>query len=386
MTALGKTASITLLTAIPGSGKTLRLVGFIKAANAAGEQVFVTNINGLKLPHIPFADPREWADLPRGSVLVIDEAQNWFRARRSGDPPKYLTDMETIRHAGIRLILATQQPNYLDTHLRGLVGLHEHLVRVQGEQAATIYRKDEVITDVQSGKGRAAADSEKWTFPQEDFALYESAQIHTVKKVMSSRKKRGIIIALIAGGVLAAAGVNFARSVPDTGKSGDLEHGEAEGGSAVLAPRTPRAAEVTALEKHKPDSLAEWLANLTPRVDTLPWSAPIYDDQKPVAAPRVFCMKSGAGLDASGKHAPASVKCHTEQGTLVLMEPKRAAMLALQGEPYNPYKEPERMDKRERGAGVSPAETGASGAAPALVMAIEGEAMNAPTREAMQLE
>src|SRR5690606_25920042 len=130
--ALGNTASITLLTGNPGSGKTLRVVHYVKQAVERGEVVFVSNLNGLKLPHIPFEDPRKWRELPPGSVLVVDEAQRFFRTRRGGDPPSSLTDMETIRHDGVRLILTTQQPDYLDTHLRGLVGLHEHLLREGG--------------------------------------------------------------------------------------------------------------------------------------------------------------------------------------------------------------------------------------------------------------
>ena len=94
---IGNTASITLITGLPGSGKTLRAVKFCKEAVDRGEVLFVSNLNGLKLPHIPFEDPRQWRELPKGAVLVIDEAQQFFRTRRGGDAPEYLTAMETIR-------------------------------------------------------------------------------------------------------------------------------------------------------------------------------------------------------------------------------------------------------------------------------------------------
>lgn len=209
--AIGKTAAITLLTGLPGSGKTLRTVQFIREAVDAGEVVFVCNLNGLKLPHVPFEDPREWRDLPAGSVLVVDEAQQFFRTRRGGDAPEYLTAMETIRHMGVRLVLVTQQPDYLDTHLRGLVGLHEHLVREEGKQAAKIWRHNEVMDNVRSSKARARYDSEVWTYPPELFDLYESAQVHTVQRVMSSKLKRGLKMGAVALLLLGLVGVGFSR-------------------------------------------------------------------------------------------------------------------------------------------------------------------------------
>ena len=220
---LASTASITLITAIPGSGKTLRIVTWIKEqAIDKGLAVFVADdsegnrgIKGLKIPHVRFANPREWEDIPPGSVLVVDEAQDWFRARRSGDPPPYLTAMERIRHKGVRLLLATQQPNYLDAHLRGLVGCHEHLVREEGKEECKIYRHNEVIEDVRSEKARARYDSEVWKFPKENYALYQSAEVHTVKKVMKARTKKGFKLGAVAAVFLLAAGaVVYFRVLP----------------------------------------------------------------------------------------------------------------------------------------------------------------------------
>ena len=185
MAALGKTAAITLLTGIPGSGKSLRVVDYMKKAIDAGELLYVCNFDGtLRLPHVKFEDARKWEDLPAGAVLVVDEAQDFFRARRGGEAPSYILAMERIRKMGVRLVLTTQQPDYLDTHLRGLVGLHEHLLRVDGAEESHIFRSNEVMDNVRSKKARAAHDSEKWAFPKELYGLYDSAQVHTVKKVI----------------------------------------------------------------------------------------------------------------------------------------------------------------------------------------------------------
>lgn len=343
-THIGNTASITLITGLPGSGKSLRLAKYIKEAGERGEVVFCCNVNGLKLPHVPFEDPREWRDIPAGSVLVVDEAQQFFRTRRGGDAPEYITAMETIRHEGVRLVLATQQPDYLDTHLRGLVGLHEHLLRVNGKQASKIWRHNEVMDNVRSERARSRYDSETWAFPTELFDAYESAQVHTVKPVMSSRMKKGLMLGAGTLAVLAFVAYGF------TGIFSGLRGGEdapapalVDHAPGVVAPAQGQGAPsggLSAIEKHAPEAVAEYLANLQPRSPSLPWSAPIYDGRQAVAQPRVFCIASGEGYNGRGEWKEASYHCQTEQGTRVVMDERQARGIARWGEPYNPFKQP----------------------------------------------
>lgn len=349
--ALGKTADISLITGLPGSGKSLRAVGFIKRALAAGEVVFVCNLNGLKLPHIPFEDPRKWQEIPAGSVLVVDEAQEFFRTRRGGDPPDYLTAMERIRHRGVRLVLMTQQPDYLDTHLRGLVGLHEHLLRENGKEASKIWRHNELMDNVRSEKARGRYDSEVWDFPKEDYDAYESAEVHTRKKVMSSRMKRGLIFlaaAAVAGCFIAYKFLGFFNpDLPEATAGGP----PVAGGDARGPVERPTGADrVDGLKAHEPQAVAEFVARHQPRVSSLPWSAPIYDGRQAVAEPRVFCMDAGAGLTAQGEFAARRISCVTEQGSVHAMAEWESELLARQGEPYNPYKQP-REDLSSMGEG-----------------------------------
>lgn len=369
---IGNTASITLITGLPGSGKSLRLAKFIKEATDRGEVVFACNLNGLKLPHVPFEDPREWRDIPAGSVLVVDEAQQFFRTRRGGDAPEYLTAMETIRHEGVRLVLATQQPDYLDSHLRGLVGMHEHLLRVNGKQASKIWRHNEVMDNVRSERARSRYDSETWTFPQELFDAYESAQVHTVKPVMSARFKRGLVFA----GLAAVVGVFVALRFTDI--LGGLGGNDEAVAAPVVADRAPGAvapaqgrpaaeAGLTAVEKHSPEAVTEYLANLQPRSPSLPWSAPIYDGRQAVAQPRVFCIASGEGYNGRGEWKEASYHCQTEQGTRVVMDERQARGIARWGEPYNPFKQPPAESYGTRiGEGTEPAPGPAAAVGPGV--------------------
>ena len=341
-THIGSTASITLITGLPGSGKSLRTVKFCKEASEAGETLFVCNLNGLKVPHIPFEDPRQWRDLPSGSVLVVDEAQQFFRTRRGGEAPEYITAMETIRHLGVRLVLVTQQPDYLDTHLRGLVGLHEHLLRVNGQQAAKIWRHNEVMDNVRSEKARSRYDVETWQYEKSLFPLYESAQVHTVKRTFSSKFKKGVVFAAAAGALGLFVAYKFTGILGGDANAQALDPVAATGSreAAGSPPRVDDLRHVSAVEKHEPQAMREFIANLQPRVPSLPWSAPIYDGRNAVAEPRVFCITSAAGIDANGQHRAGGYTCMTEQGTRVVMDERQAAAIARWGEPYNPFKQP----------------------------------------------
>jgi hypothetical protein len=340
MTAIAQTAAITLLTGLPGSGKTLRTVMFIKDAIDKGELVYVCNLNGLKVPHIPFEDPRNWRDLPAGSILVVDEAQQFFRARRGGEAPDYLTAMETIRHQGVRLVLTTQQPDYLDTHLRGLVGLHEHLVRENGKAASKIWRHNEVMDNVRSDRARNRYDKETWAYPPELFTLYESAQVHTVKPKMSSRMKKGLIFFGVVGLLLGALAFKAKGYVDDA----DTAHSRAQlatgGREAAGSLAAPGVAHVSALQAHQPNAVAEYAANLTPRVPEVLGSMPAFDGRNVRAEPLVACMSSEAGDNVDGEYRSASCSCLTEQGTRHQLPMAACASMARWGPVYDPYREP----------------------------------------------
>lgn len=351
---IGKTDSITLITAKPGSGKTLRLVRFIRDAIDQGETVFVCNLNGLKLPHVPLDDPREWQTLPAGSVLVVDEAQQFFRARRGGEPRAYITAMETIRHRGIRLVLATQQPDYLDSHIRGLVGLHEHMVRVHGKEAAKIWRHTEVMENVRGERAKARYDSEEWQFDKTLYALYDSAEVHTIKPVMSARWKRGLFL-LAAAAILLVGGLSWARKSYD--KFDSDAAGSVDGGPKPAVVPAPQGAGATGRAMRTPE---EYAISLIPRVPEMPWSAPAFDDRAVIAEPIVICAIGGAGSLSTGGNRASECHCMTEQGTMYILQDDdtrsgdaRCRHIARWGQPYNVHKAPAIQGLQ----GLAPAET-----------------------------
>lgn len=332
---IGDTASITLLTGLPGSGKTLRTVWWILDAIRRGEMVFVCNINGINVPGvIPWDDPTRWRELPPGSVLVVDEAQQFFRARRGGEPPEYLTAMETIRHHGVRLVLTTQQPSYLDTHLRGLVGLHEHLVRQNGKAAAKIYRSSQVIEEVRSTRTLAACDHETWSYPADVFAHYKSAEVHTVRYRMSAVHRRVLAIMIPAALLFVGVWVYLfadAQGISDTGTqtpaspaSVPVSNAHGDGGGRD-APRI--------------NSAVDYAEYYTPLIAEMPWTAPAFINRAPASNPKLFCMSSAT-----------SCRCITEQATRYQLPDHKCRDIARWGQPYNPHLRPETDRPKREGA------------------------------------
>ena len=112
---------ITLITGGPGLGKTAHAVDILQR-DYAGKTIF-SNIRELKTEHSKLPKVAEWTvstindqgteehkfSFPPGSIIVIDECQDFFRPRASGSKvPPYIQAFETHRHTGVDFILITQ--------------------------------------------------------------------------------------------------------------------------------------------------------------------------------------------------------------------------------------------------------------------------------------
>ena len=322
MSAIAKDASITLITAVPGSGKTLRVVWYIREALKANEQVFVCNLNGLSTTGdyagwLPFEDPTKWEQLPAGCILVVDEAQQFFRAA-TGSVPSYIAAMETIRHRGIRLIIITQHPMLIHANIRALIGRHEHLVRENGKQSAIVYRRNSVIDNVRSDSALNKEDYSSWAYPTDVFNAYKSAEVHTVKRVITSRAKRAIVLALIAV-VMVGYVVHRIRSRI----AADAEAAEQQ----KIAATTTQTGSRTA-DDFKPQTAEDYAQHFTPVIPSMPWSMPATMDREVIVQPKIFCMSSELFCN-----------CLTEQGTRYLLPDAECRDIARHGPPYNPFED-----------------------------------------------
>jgi len=196
---------ITLYSGAPGSGKTLKMLFDFLASADGSRPIFVYGIEGL-VPSDKWSfldNPQHWAQLPFGSLVLIDEAQKVFRPRRPGDPlPSYISDAEEHRHLGIDLVLTTQFPMLVDAHMRRLVSDHQHLVNVWGMKGrSSVYEWDECQDDPKDHRVRRLARKFLFTYPKSVYPLYKSAQIHTKKPRVPKWFKFGIPAILLLLGL-----------------------------------------------------------------------------------------------------------------------------------------------------------------------------------------
>lgn len=182
---------ITLMTGLPGSGKTAKMVADMAAIK--DRPIFVMGIPDLKVNHEIVPPVSEWTrqepskedasllvpvfNFPENALIVIDEAQNVYRPRPTGSKvPDIVAAFETHRHEGIDFWLITQHPSLLDANIRRLVGKHFHvhmhpLGRTLMEWAGA--RNPDEKSD------RMDAVSQRYSPPKKAFKLYKSSQLHT---------------------------------------------------------------------------------------------------------------------------------------------------------------------------------------------------------------
>lgn len=267
---------ITLSTGLPGAGKTLYTIAFVKAlAERESRPVFYSGIKDLALPWHEI-DAEKWIDCPDGAIIVIDECQRLFRPRGNGAAvPPWVSKLETHRHQGIDIFLVTQHPMLIDANVRRLTERHFHVSRRFGMHRATILEyqscKDQPLAKL------ADAQRHQWAYPKEVFSYYKSAEVHTVKRRLPVQLFVLIGVLLMTG----AAVWWFIRSHYQDGQV-ILPGQSAPVKSEPLAASPPGSKPAG----DRPLTTAEYVGRHQPRVEGLAYTAPVYDEVvKPVRAP-----------------------------------------------------------------------------------------------------
>lgn len=344
-------AEVVLMTGTPGSGKTLKLVSmmdkdedvFKPDENGIKRKVF-TNINGLKLPHIPvssklseqthstdeklsFHDCYEWIQKPEnhGSILIIDEAQDVWPTRSAGAKvPPNVEWLNTHRHLGVDIFVLTQNPKYLDLNLRGLVKKHWHIAANKLGMRTLLEWKYCATNPVAQAKDAFASIYK----PDESvYDKYISAQVHTDNKTKRSKWVYILPVVAILAPLLIFVSYKLLQSkysVPEQAENVQAASDvvNSSGGLTV------------------PSNTAE-SANLTPEmfVPTLserPESKPIYNGVR-----QVHQYERLAACIDGGKSGCA---CYSDQATKLREIPEALCReYANEGLPFDPFREPRKM-------------------------------------------
>lgn len=324
---------LVIRTGKPGHGKTLNTIREVdQTAHAQGRVVYFHNINGLKPEQLQaqwfeFEEPEKWFELPADSIIVVDEAQGWFGARDPrARPPEHITRFETMRHQGHEVHLVTQDPRYLDVHLRRLCNSHIHYWRVFKSAQLLRFESEVVVEKVEVKSSFKDADKKSLRLDKRYFGAYTStnAKHHFQTKVPTK-----FLLALC---VVIGAGILVYRAYEryNAEKAAPVASSGAPPGSMVDQVRDTVGAFIrpAASEGQQvgPVSVEQYLGRRVPRVQDLPASAPIYDGlTSPQTFPKPVCIyttdsrllaRNRARMEiAVSEGAVTGCRCNTQQGT-----------------------------------------------------------------------
>lgn len=275
---------ITLLTGMPGAGKTAAMVDLLRqlgqdrplfvhfdpAERLRPEQKLLSE--SLKLPH-QTCNAATWHEqVPDGGILVIDEAQGCWRPRGpAAKVPECIAALETHRHAGIDIFITTQAPRLIDANVRGLVGRHVH-IRDTGWLGRWWYEWPETN---ESLAWKTCPVKKRYKLPKKVFELYASANEHHAPVRAAPKTLALIAVLLLCLGVLIAL---FMRTVNNHTGQAD-EASEANKPVQSVPDNKPRMIEASAPATA---ALPDERVDFAPRISDRPWTAPAYDHLRQV--------------------------------------------------------------------------------------------------------
>ena len=226
---------LTLITAVPGSGKTLytvqRIDEFLQKREPDPETPLEPRPARLVFTNIPldvecFPEPGnitlfetpepgdkkevfDWRDTPSGSLIIYDEAQFFFPTKVLEKRTEEIIEaMSTHRHQGYDIVVITQSPRLLNATVKSLCGKHIHLYRAFGMEGATVYEWQHQVENPNSRVEQSRAVQTIFKFPKRYYGYYQSAEQHTHKLHFPAKLKRLLALMLL---VLAGVGYLFWR-------------------------------------------------------------------------------------------------------------------------------------------------------------------------------
>ncbi|NSL54916.1 zonular occludens toxin domain-containing protein [Uliginosibacterium aquaticum] len=307
---------ITLITGVPGTGKTLHVVKWLSELEQGKRPVFVHGIRDLVVPHEVAPDVMGWPDwAPDGALIVIDECQQFFRPRASSAAvPPAVAQLEVHRHRGLDFWLITQHPNLLDGNIRRLITRHVHFRRTWRGREQLEWSE---VGNPDQPRSRELSARKKVALPKKAFDLYKSAEVHT--KTPLAVPKYVYVFAIF---LVLAVGAFFVvkRNIDPAshGASAESKTAAPVGQSAAGSNGGSRPSSGPA-----PMTVEEYAATTVPRMANMPQTAPRYDQlTQAKTAPRpAACVYT--------KTKPC--RCYTQQATPFAIDPDLCKEIADKG-------------------------------------------------------
>lgn len=315
-----------LRTGLQGNGKTLNTIKEVdlKAAKE-GRQVYYHNIRGfnpgaevLQAAWEEFDDPLKWHLLPQNAMIVIDEAQTFFRVRKAGSAvPDYASALETMRHRGHELHCITQNPGLIDSHFRKLCNSHIHYVRGHKGQVIKRWEFERVNPEVEKRNNFTDGQATRILIDKKYFGVYQSVADGS-EHHMRFKPPRALFV--LGGALLAVAFLGYRVYESRLTAPDDVEVPVVEQGGSFIPTAPVRDG------AYQPVTVEEYVDMRVPRLPDVPSSAPIYDDlTRPVTYPKLSCVNSSNSEMVARNHKRMVLgyhdgkvygcRCNTQQGT-----------------------------------------------------------------------
>ncbi|WP_266170755.1 zonular occludens toxin domain-containing protein [Dyella subtropica] len=328
-----------LRSGLRGAGKTLGVVEELLARSKDANdvrpryQLYIKDLRPDLAEAITVEQLMDWKSFPPGSTIYVDEAHRFIPVRTgSSSLPAWIRDLSESRHLAIDFVWITQDPSMIDVHVRKLIDRHVHTVRKFRSTMVERYEWPEYQEKPTSkGSVRSVESKTRHIYSKEAQACYTSAVMHTAEARVPSYVKKGALV-LLAVPALLYGGYVYVKhraepAAPSAQASDKADAGKGVGMSLGGARSDGKA------DAKAPMSPDEWVRRQIPRVAGIPWSAPIFDEQKVVSKPDLLCVSY---LDDNGAER---CLCHTEQGTRAEV-PHSMCLQFSKGGVYNPFKEP----------------------------------------------
>ncbi|MFQ1966856.1 zonular occludens toxin domain-containing protein [Aeromonas veronii] len=328
---------ITLITGVPGAGKTLYCVHEILTKESKTDRpIFVDGIPDLILRHEVAPDPLEWHNwAPDGAHIVIDEVQRVWRPEAAGKLiPESIAQLETHRHRGLDFTIMTQHPSLIHSNVRRLVGRHIHVRRTA--LGVYVYEYPECMNSPDTAF-KNALTKVRWPHPKSSFGVYKSASIHQKVKF---RIPKPLIVFICCSVAVALLGARLYYRVfgtpdeplptPSTTQAQPLPQPASQSTTGPQLAASPPVEEKDLREQ------------FIPRVYGQPETAPAYDHLR-----NVVTMPVVAACIADADRC----MCYTQQMTKVDMTESQCRERVKRGA-FDPYRDAteERAGRGERTA------------------------------------
>jgi zona occludens toxin len=330
------TATLIIRTGLQGHGKTLNTIKEVdQKAFKEGRTVYyhnVTDLDGskLKADWFEFDDPHKWYELPNDSIIVVDEAQGYFGVR---DPrkevPEYASRFEVMRKQGHEVHLITQDPRFIDVHVRRLCGSHIHYSRVFGSSNVARYQVERVFNEVEKFPANKTADRTIIKLDKNYFGVYSSAQAQHHFKFKPTKKALFFLAAAVITLWLCYRVYDrmyASEPEPEAATAESAPKSALDTASSLASGAMGSLLNPVGQGEDKPQTREQYLESLEPRIPDIPASAPAYDSlTQPQTHPRLFCVLSTdpdliertRSQRSTVDGVPTSCQCYTQQVTRV---------------------------------------------------------------------